>query len=550
MTTTAFYDNMTEWMLRLRAGVAYGAAMGIPEEELTIRRFIGSKINNDLFKKLDIPLPVSALGFGLQWREYTGPLPPPKEKMLSNVALSEALKHRREFTSEEWRKFDVKNLKDDNFVQSEEKYFQPVVPEKNELNGFLQELQTQYRTERTTKPLKNLKLGLHERRKFQFRPLKTIQSFPILRCQYVVCQSSDESGKESKEGDDKSITLTRWYSNAFGLMRSLFGQPHANDFRVRKEEGNKYNVTHEEISKVISKPFFGSRKTYDAIHAFWEQESKLTDEQKKSRTELETREKEKWNGFAEQVEHLFSEAMHASDLATLTDRIGEAKIKQTEFEKAFHQYFERVNDNENENRNDITYEVKMDRLTALWTNISEYRHRLHTFHLALTDEHKGEDAVANENYEGDIVYADENIERLRKEVEKAMTATLTTDIYDVCNKNEYGNFKVRRGSLMRGGTPFEEYINKNWGDVSRKFLIFMQIYMEFVRDVVKNLKMRGVEIPYEYESVHTHYDQIDQVLKSQSGTSTSQPMVTLLGADTSSLQDAARAIASAYDNLR
>ena len=54
---------------------------------------------------------------GLKWRKYTGP-EPPEEKTLSNEALSEALKTKHQFTSEEWRQFNVKNLKEDNFIEA------------------------------------------------------------------------------------------------------------------------------------------------------------------------------------------------------------------------------------------------------------------------------------------------------------------------------------------------------------------------------------------------------------------------------------------------
>ena len=75
-------------------------------------------------KMADAP-PLSAFPgiLGLKWN--AGATKPPGAKELQNDSLAVALLHKTEFTLEEWRDFDIVDLRSDHFVKSGDCYFTP-----------------------------------------------------------------------------------------------------------------------------------------------------------------------------------------------------------------------------------------------------------------------------------------------------------------------------------------------------------------------------------------------------------------------------------------
>jgi hypothetical protein len=61
---------------------------------------------------------------GLKW-ERSGAARPRQGQELSNAALDTALQSKTEFTLGEWKSFDIKDLRNDSFIQSGGIYFRP-----------------------------------------------------------------------------------------------------------------------------------------------------------------------------------------------------------------------------------------------------------------------------------------------------------------------------------------------------------------------------------------------------------------------------------------
>ena len=66
------------------------------------------------------------IGLGrVKWQDV-GPTRPVEGRELFNIELSNSLAFQREsFTEDEWRKFGIEDLRIDDFIKSEKKYFRP-----------------------------------------------------------------------------------------------------------------------------------------------------------------------------------------------------------------------------------------------------------------------------------------------------------------------------------------------------------------------------------------------------------------------------------------